>query len=99
MYKQIHQILGSQLFLNFSFATTDNPNIHLLRIYANASARLLANKELINQTIWEKTYLFENDKQDLNTALKESIDSFASQYFKTNQMVGSKPTFYVFFNL
>lgn len=93
---------SSQLTVYFSFAVTENPNIHLLHMYATAPADLSINKEHFLATIWEKTYLFENRdqlNQDLSAALEEGLTIFTTQYFKTNSQAKDKAVFNFFFNI
>lgn len=82
-------------------SSTENPSIHLLKVFAKASAELSQNKYFLTLPIWKKFCLFQNENElskDMYVGLEQSIDAFIFQYLKSNQEIKEKPIFYLFFN-
>lgn len=83
----INALGESKLFLNVFFSKTEDANINSLRIFASTGAEATHNHSHLLANVWEKTYLFENQKdlnQDISTAITKSIELFMNQYFQTN---------------
>lgn len=95
------QIMGamaeSKLWLHIALISTENPNTHLLHLYASVGGATTLNKTPVTAKVWERWYLFEGKKdldQDIQKALQKSIPPFLAQYFSTNPQAKGKATFY-----
>jgi len=97
--ERIFDLMGkSRVWLYVSVVTTEDPSIHLLRVFASVGAKANVSKEEILALPWKKTFLLVNENQldqDISKALDGAIDDFVSHFFLKCEKKGQLPHFYV----